>query len=380
MRKIYLDNIRWITVVIVVFYHVIYMYNAEGVRGVVGKITNLDKQYYDVFQYMVFPWIMLVLFMVSGVCSKLYLDAHTNKEFIKSRTVRLLVPSTIGLFAFQFLQGIVNAGLSGASGTGDIPLFILIPIFLASGTGVLWYMQLLWLLSLLLIPIRKLDKDRLWNLCARAGLPVLIALVIPMYLAAQVLNTPFIVVYRVGYYFAAFLIGYFVLSHDEVVEVLKKWFLLFLGLTLVLGAAFCWVYFLHADPPANYAEKPVNRSVLFVTFGYAACMAIFGGMAKYADKSNAFTQWMSKRSLGLYVFHYLGISSVGLYLAKPGYVSAPVAYLLSAAAGFLGAYVLFFIISRIPGYRWAVLGMKGSSTAKEKVTKNEPDPAEGEAK
>ena len=83
MRKTYLDNIRWITVVIVVFYHVIYMYNAEGVRGVVGKITNLNKQYYDVFQYMVFPWIMLVLFMVSGVCSKLYLDAHTNKEFIK---------------------------------------------------------------------------------------------------------------------------------------------------------------------------------------------------------------------------------------------------------------------------------------------------------
>ena len=29
MRKAYLDNIRWVTVVLVVIYHVIYMYNAE---------------------------------------------------------------------------------------------------------------------------------------------------------------------------------------------------------------------------------------------------------------------------------------------------------------------------------------------------------------
>ena len=30
MRKHYLDNIRWMTVILVVVYHVIYMYNAEA--------------------------------------------------------------------------------------------------------------------------------------------------------------------------------------------------------------------------------------------------------------------------------------------------------------------------------------------------------------
>ena len=39
-RKHYLDNIRWVTVVIVLLYHVFYMYNAEGVLGGVGKITT----------------------------------------------------------------------------------------------------------------------------------------------------------------------------------------------------------------------------------------------------------------------------------------------------------------------------------------------------
>ena len=73
LRKHYLDNIRWITVVIVVLYHVFYMYNGQGTGagGVVGKITNLDVQYYDVFQYAVYPWFMVLLFMVSGVSSRL---------------------------------------------------------------------------------------------------------------------------------------------------------------------------------------------------------------------------------------------------------------------------------------------------------------------
>ena len=53
MRKYYLDNIRWITVVIVVFYHVLYMYNAEGILGGLGKITNLTSQPYDIFMYFV---------------------------------------------------------------------------------------------------------------------------------------------------------------------------------------------------------------------------------------------------------------------------------------------------------------------------------------
>ncbi len=36
MRKIYLDNIRWATVLLVMCYHVFYMFNAAGVMGGVG--------------------------------------------------------------------------------------------------------------------------------------------------------------------------------------------------------------------------------------------------------------------------------------------------------------------------------------------------------
>ncbi len=350
-RKYYMDNIKWATVVIVVLYHVIYMYNAEGILGVVGKITDLDVQYYDIFQYIVYPWFMLLLFMISGMSSKLYLDRHDDKEFRKSRTTKLLVPSTIGLFAFQFIQGYLNA--YNAMQDPNTPPVIKFFICVASGIGVLWYIQVLWLYSMLLILVRKVEKDRFRSICKKVNLPVLIGLSVVCFGAAQVLNTPIIAVYRIGLYMFGFFLGYFVLSHDEVIEILKKWFPLFLGVAVVLGIAFCVTTF-----PDNYADKPANRTPLFVFYGYFMSLSIIGGMARYGDFSNGFTRWMSKRSFGLYVFHYLCISVVAHFLGRTRALPAPLIYLLSLIAAFAGAYLLNEIISRLPFFRWAVLGIK----------------------
>ena len=354
MRKHYLDNIRWMTVVMVVIYHVIYMYNAEGIAGVVGKITDMEVQYQDILQYIIYPWIMILLFIVSGISSRLYLDRHTDKEFIKSRTTKLLVPCTIGLVAFQFIQGYVNASIGGAFlNNAGVPFFVKALICIASGIGVLWYIQMLWLFSLVLILIRKIEKDRLWNVCRKTGIVVILLLSVAVWATGQVLNTPLILVYRFGLYFFVFLLGYFVFSHDEVIDVLKKWFPLLAGLSVVLCVVFCVAFF-----GLNYADNPIYKSPLFLGYGYFASLAIIGGMARFGDVSNRFTEWMTKRSYGLYIFHYLGISSVALFLAKPGLIPPVATYLLSAVCGFAGAYLLYEVISRVPFWSWAVLGIK----------------------
>ena len=109
----YLDNIRWVITIVVMLYHVFYMY-ADGLVGTVGKITNQNVPYQDGFQYAVYPWLMPIFFIVSGISAKLYLDHHTAKEFAKDRTRRLLIPTTLGLIAFEFVQGILNMQLSDA--------------------------------------------------------------------------------------------------------------------------------------------------------------------------------------------------------------------------------------------------------------------------
>ena len=360
MRKYYVDNIRWVTVVLVVIYHVLYMYNAEGVLGGLGKITNLSVQYYDIFQYLVYPWFMPVLFIAAGMSSRFYLDSHSDKEFLKSRTRKLLVPSTIGLFAFQFIQGYVSLSLSNAFtelAAAGVPEPVIFLIMVASGSGVLWFIHLLWLYSVLLVLFRKIEKGRLLKLGAATPLWLILLFCLPVWGAGQILNTPIVSVYRVGLYFAFFFLGYYVFSNDEVMEKVKR----SAPALIVAGVAVCIVFsvrYFIIGGGMNYADVPVNRGALYAADAYFGSLAMLAGMARYGDFRNEFTSWMSRKSFGLYMFHYLGISSVALFWAKPGLLPAPAVYAVSLAAGFVCGYGLYAVISRIPFYRWAVLGIR----------------------
>ena len=64
MRKHWLDNLRWVTVLLVLFYHVIYFYNNKGVFGGIGGFGD-GPQYQDVVMYIFYPWFMPLLFMLA---------------------------------------------------------------------------------------------------------------------------------------------------------------------------------------------------------------------------------------------------------------------------------------------------------------------------
>lgn len=81
MRKTYLDNVRWITVVLVVIYHVIYMFNGVTKYGVIGPFC--DVQFQDTFLYLVYPWFMLLLFVVSGMAARFELETKAPKDFFE---------------------------------------------------------------------------------------------------------------------------------------------------------------------------------------------------------------------------------------------------------------------------------------------------------
>ena len=344
------------------------MYNAEGILGGIGQITKLNVQPYDIFQYLVYPWFMPVLFLVAGISSKLYLDKHTNKEYIKSRTTKLLVPSTIGLFVFQFIQGYVNMHLADGAAelaSAGVPKFVIFLIMVCSGSGVLWFVHLLWIYSMVLVIVRNIEKGKLLQAGSKTPLWLIVLFFFPIWGAAQILNAPIISVYRFAFYFVFFMLGYYVFSNEEVMDRLKKYAVVLTVIGVALSIIFAVVYFIIRGG-ANYADKPVNRGPLYTASAYFGTLAMLAGMARYGDFSNDFTKWMSSHSFGLYVFHYLGISTVALVFAKNELLPAPLCYLLSLVAGFVFGYGLYAIISRIPFFRWAVLGI-----SRKKVQENE---------
>ena len=157
MRKHFLDNLRWSVVLMVLVYHVFYNFNAEGVFGGLGSFA--DVQYQDSIMYVLYPWFMVVLFLVSGVCSRYALASKGPGAFVRSRTVKLLVPSTVGLFVFQWILGYFNTRIAGA--WDSIPSFARYPAMVLSGVGPLWFIQLLWLYSLLAAVIYRIFPGRI---------------------------------------------------------------------------------------------------------------------------------------------------------------------------------------------------------------------------
>ena len=107
---------------------------------------------------------MLLLFVVSGMSARFELEKKDSKTFIKDRTRKYLVPSTIGLLVFGWILGYYNMLIGGAfEQMSAVPKPVLYLIMSVSGTGVLWYLQLLWVFSILLVLIRKIEKDRLYK-------------------------------------------------------------------------------------------------------------------------------------------------------------------------------------------------------------------------
>ena len=353
MRRKYLDNIRWVTILIVIIYHVIYMFNGVTTYGVIVPFSEDQPQ--DIFLYIVYPWFMFLLFVVSGMAARFELDHKGESGFIRNRTRKYLVPSTIGLFVFWWILGYYNMLIGGAfESMGTVPKPVLYLIMCISGIGPLWYIQMLWLFSLILIWIRKIEKDRVYNLAAKTNVFIIVLLGIAVYGAAQVLNTPIVVVYRFGIYGLGFLLGYFIFSHEEVMEKLEKYWMLF-GL---LALAFC-ILFLVFNLGKPYPEHEVLDTFLCNMYAWFGTLGLLAFMKKWGDFHNGFSDWMCRKSWGLYVFHYLGIAISSWYI-KMYLPQIPVffVYLLVLVSGIAGALLLYEIISRIPVLRWCVLGIK----------------------
>lgn len=353
MRKAYLDNIRWATVLLVLIYHVCYMFNGVGVLGGIPGAKSIPAL--DAIAHIVYPWFMVLLFVISGMSSRYALQKRSGSQFIKDRAVKLLIPSTLGLFIIHWITGYLNLKLGG--GLAYMPPGLVYPISVVSGIGPLWFIQMLFLFSCVLVLLRKIDKsDKVWTLCGKANGIAVILLFVVIFAAAQVLNTPLLTMYRFGIYFVAFLIGYYVFSHDRVQEAIEKMRIPMLCLAVAGGAAYT-VYFFGSD----YTSPDRLQSLLTNAYLWAAVLAIIGCGKKYFDRETAFTRYMTKAGFGLYILHYPILLSTCYILHTYFALPAICNYLIALVVEIALTFAAYEAIKRIPILRFFVLGIKSKS-------------------
>lgn len=351
MRKPFLDNLRYSIVLLVILYHVFYLFNSVGVITNVA-IPGIPEL--DVLLYVLYPWFMVVLFVISGICARYSLQKQTNKEFLKSKVRRQLVPSVAIIFIIGWTSGWVTSQYADMFGTNSnaIPGFAKYLIWSVSGIGSLWFLHQLLLADVVLVLLRKMDKhDRLWQLAGKSNTIILCLLVFALWGSAQILNTPVIEVHRHGIYIFAFLAGYYISSHDHIQELLAKWAPVLLavsGILAVIYTAFYW--------GENYASMENLKSFLTNAYAWFATLAVLGSGKRWLDKETRFTRYMASRSFGFYVLHYPLLALGAFVMDKLLHLPVWSMYLLLPVAMVIVLPPLVAFIKRIPVLRTLILG------------------------
>ena len=362
MRKYWIDNLRWVTVLLVLFYHVFYFYNNKGVFGGIGGFGD-GPQYQDVVMYILYPWFMPLLFLLAGISARYALEKKNAGEWFKARTRKLLVPGTIGLLVFHWMVGyfntVVAAREGNLEGVNGVARYLM---WAVSGTGPLWFIQVLWLLSLVLLLVRALDKkDKFWTWCGKANIVWIIMLGVFFWAGEQTLiRNPrpesldgLLNLYKPLFYLVPFLLGYFVFSHDEVQEKVKNAWIPLMVCAVVAGVALIVTTFGQDNTSPQYLGSPLN-----CLYGWLMCLALMGWFHAKFDRTGPFAQYMTRSSFGLYIVHYLVVASLG-YMMKIHTHLPPVAmYLILTVAVFVISPLLYEGLHRIPFIRWCVFGEK----------------------
>jgi surface polysaccharide O-acyltransferase-like enzyme len=243
-----------------------------------------------------------------------------------------------------------------------MPLLAKYAMMAVSGTGPLWFIQVLWLLGLMLLLVRSIDKnDKFWILCGKANLIWVILLGILFWAGEQTLvKYPrpesldgLYNLYKPLFYMVPFLMGYFVFSHDKVHEVLGKFCIPLLAAAVVAGTVLIVTTFGQDNTTPQYLSSPLN-----CLYGWLMCLAMMGCFKKWFNKTNRFATYMTRSSFGIYVVHYLVIASLGYMMKVHTSLEPWMMYVILTFAVMLLSPAIYEIIRRIPLIRWCVLGEK----------------------
>lgn len=304
-----------------------------------------------------YPWFMVLLFVVAGMCARFALVQQGNRAFLRNRARKLLVPSTLGLFVLHWVTGYLNIRMGGAVDT--IPKPLLYPISVLSGIGPLWFVQLLFLFSAILVLIRKIDRNgHLFHLGEKCPSWLICAFALLIWGAAQVGNMPVITTYRIGIYLTAFLLGYAVFAHETVMERVERMRWGTLAVALIGAVAYgVWTN------GQNFTDAAYLQSLWANLYLWAAVLAILGNARHYLHQETAVSRFFTQRSYALYVVHYPVLLLTAILLTERTTLPAAATYLLTLVICFGATLGLSEIIRRIPGIRWLVLGIRKEKKA-----------------
>lgn len=303
MRKNYIDNLRWIAILLLIPYHAAMAWNVWDEPNYIYFEGNKIISSIIVF---LSPYFMPLLFMLAGISTKFALQKRTVKQYIFERVKKLLVPFIFGtLLLMPIMTYIADKFNLGYDGN----LFEHYSVFFTKFTdltgadggfsvGQFWFILYLFVVSIISLGIILLQK-RIIPHCKKAiPLWLICVLGLPLPLLSELLSIGGKSLVEYTY---IFLSGYYAFSNDNLISKIEKYKWLFL--TVGLAAAVLNVYlFIWSDtqyPLLNTATKFVSEWFMLI-----ALIGIGKSSLNFRTKISAF---MSQRSFAFYILHFIWV-------------------------------------------------------------------------
>jgi len=292
------------------------------------------------FQAWLDQWMMPLLFLLSGLGSWYSLRSRSPGRYLLERVKRLLVPLyTVGAFILLppqfYFEVLTHRGYRGPVWElipplygGPLRFFLDEPYLINLWPGHLWFLQFLFILSLVMLPLllllrsasceRLIDRLAAWS--ARWG--GIFLFLIPLAIVRIALRGFFRGEHTwadLVYYGVFFLTGALIAADKRFTEGYKRygWLWLALGLAAYAAEVALIFGFRYPYPGAeSFSEMYVLFNIVMSIGNFCWVMFILSLGAKYLNFSNRVLAYAGEAVLPFYIFHQTIILCVGWFVIR----------------------------------------------------------------
>ncbi len=374
IRLFYLDWLRVLAVFAVFWYHTFRPFDVTD-----WHVKNVQQSVVITIVITSFGlWGMPLFFVLAGASSWFALRSRSPRQFLRERSLRLLIPLLVGLLLFSPLQAYFEA-LNHGHFTGSflqfVPWFLAQPQLSWSPPWInypyhLWFLEFLWVCSLLALPLfvflrgpagnRAIDKLAAW--CARPG--GIFLFIIPLALVRITVWAAFPGLNDWGdlaVYLTFFMSGYLLFSRPAFLDAIRRqgWIALGLGMLclLLIVVAYAAGYLDTWASAPNYTPGALLYQVMPSIYVWAWLVFVLFCGSRWLNFTTKRLPEANDAVLPFYVLHQPAIVVIAFYVVQWQMGILPKWLIISTLALGLTLAVYVFAIRPAPWLRW-LFGMK----------------------
>ncbi len=352
-RKYYIDNLRWLWILLLIPFHAAMAWNSwEG-----NYIWLYENKVMSSLVIFIAPWFMPLLFVLAGMSARYALNKRNYKQFAMERIKKLLIPLITGIVTVVAFMAFMADKFHNNYNESFLNHYNVFFTNISDMTGYegfftpghLWFILFLFIISMVSLLLIELQK----KILPKLSFSKFRTFLLPVLMVFPLIMTPILDFggKSIGGDLALFLLGYYILSEEDVLERMTKYRYIYIISMFVFDIISTYLFVWKG-----------NQTGIVVSICYP-CAAWFGilgflGLARCNfNQNNVFTRYMSSRSFMIYIFHFGWLVVFQFYLCEITN-SIVITYCISLIGTFVMTLFTCEVIRRILGIRF-LFGEKG---------------------